>query len=252
MDSNYSRIREHALKIAARHPQADFYRTYQDQIDLSARIFNSDSIVCKLCDFVATTIDNDFGHGLDHCKKVSLDAGALMAVEGVTQNYPEQMLNDHIRLVQCAGLLHDIKRKQENHARKGAQYAETILSSYILSKEDIGDICAAISNHEAFGEVIQNQEKTGKLLSDCLYDSDKFRWGPDNFTHTVWDMVSFSHIPLKKFFDLYPSGVAFLNKIKKTFRTPTGREYGPQIIDIGISIGDELYAYIQKEFSSHL
>jgi hypothetical protein len=33
----------------------------------------------------------------------------------------------------------------------------------------------------------------------------------------------------------------FLKKIKDTFRTPTGRKYGPGFIDLGVAIGDELY-----------
>ena len=43
-----------------------------------------------------------------------------------------------------------------------------------------------------------------------------------------------------------------LVKIKSTFRTATGKKYGPQFIDLGLAIGQELYETIQSEFSQYL
>jgi hypothetical protein len=43
-----------------------------------------------------------------------------------------------------------------------------------------------------------------------------------------------------------------LVKIKQTFRTDTGKKYGPQFIDTGISIGEELFRVINTEFRSYL
>jgi len=40
-----------------------------------------------------------------------------------------------------------------------------------------------------------------------------------------------------------------LEKIKNTFRTDAGKQYGPQFIDLGIAIGEELYQVILSEFS---
>jgi hypothetical protein len=42
--------------------------------------------------------------------------------------------------------------------------------------------------------------------------------------------------------------MALLKKIRGTFRTRTGRRYGPQFIDVGIAIGDELYQVLQTDF----
>ena len=50
----------------------------------------------------------------------------------------------------------------------------------------------------------------------------------------------------------YPQGMEGLEKIKTTFRTDTGKNYGPQFIDIGLAIGKELYEVIQSEFSEYL
>jgi hypothetical protein len=39
-----------------------------------------------------------------------------------------------------------------------------------------------------------------------------------------------------------------LERIKGTFRTRTGRKYGPQFIDYGLSIGKELFEVITTEY----
>jgi hypothetical protein len=65
-------------------------------------------------------------------------------------------------------------------------------------------------------------------------------------------MVSYADIPIRKFMDMYPSGILFLEKIKATFRTPTGRVYGPRFIDQGLFLGENLYRYIQAEFAGYL
>ena len=62
-------------------------------------------------------------------------------------------------------------------------------------------------------------------------------------------MVTYYQTPLAKFINYYPRGMEGLSKIKKTFRTRTGKQYGPQIIDIGLAIGEELLGVINSEFS---
>jgi hypothetical protein len=50
----------------------------------------------------------------------------------------------------------------------------------------------------------------------------------------------------------YPQGMEGLEKIKTTFRTQTGKKYGPRFIDLGLAIGKKLYEVIQTEFSDCL
>ena len=147
---------------------------------------------------------------------------------------------------------YDIKRKKKEHAKLGATQARKVLDYYPLTTDEIEDICSAIQNHEAFKSPVSLHTSEGALVSNCLYDADKFRWGPDNFTDTLWDMISFYNPPLSKFMARYPQGMEGLEKIKTTFRTDTGRNYGPQFIDIGLAIGKELYEVIQSEFSEYL
>ena len=41
-------------------------------------------------------------------------------------------------------------------------------------------------------------------------------------------------------------------KIKATFRTETGKKYGPPFIDLGLAVGKKLHDVILSEFSDHL
>jgi hypothetical protein len=149
-------------------------------------------------------------------------------------------------------LLHDIQRKQKNHAEQGASRARTVLAAYPLACDEIEDVCIAIRNHEAFKDTVSVNTREGALVSDCLYDADKFRWGPDNFTDTLWDMVAYTRPLLSDFLRHYPSGMESLARIKSTFRTAAGRIYGPGFIDLGIAIGEELYRVIRTEFHADL
>ncbi len=259
MNSLYMKIHKQAIKIAEQYPDADFYQDYPDQVDFSLQFFSTDAVVCALYDYVVENIEDDFGHGLDHVRKVAHDAGTLAIIEGqklegagTGKELFGSELNHRVRMAQCAGLLHDIRRKYKNHAKEGAVFSEKVLGQYLFPKEDVTDICLAIENHEAFGDIKVCRTPAGELLSDCLYDADKFRWGTENFTHTVWEMVSYANIPIKKFMNLYPRGISFLEKIKDTFRTPTGRKYGPQFIDLGLCVGEDIYQFIQTEYAEYL
>jgi hypothetical protein len=60
-------------------------------------------------------------------------------------------------------------------------------------------------------------------------------------------MVAFSRPPVDRFLRLYPSGMERLARIRSTFRTATGRRYGPEFIDLGLAVGEELYRAICRE-----
>jgi hypothetical protein len=55
-----------------------------------------------------------------------------------------------------------------------------------------------------------------------------------------------------EFMDGYSQGMEKIESIKATFRTATGQKYGPQFIDLGLAIGEELFAVIKTEFSAYL
>ncbi len=271
-------IRERAREIVFRSPYPDFYKDFSWAKNLSGEFFETDPVIVRLREYVAEKLEDDFGHGLKHATEVTLDAGALLITElcdfearpfeqepekGRRAGYSDRNfnldelalmqgikeLNRRIMIVQCAGLLHDIKRKEKYHAVAGASSAREILNDYPLSADEVEEVCLAIRNHEAFTNTVEIDTCEGILISDCLYDADKFRWGPDNFSDTIWDMVSFFKTPLSKFMEYYPKGMEKLADIKHTFRSDTGKKYGPQFIDIGLAIGDELYKIIKTEFA---
>ncbi len=140
-----------------------------------------------------------------------------------------------------AGLLHDIKRKEQDHAVRGSIEAEKILSRLGMELRERQYIADAIRNHEAFQETIDRDDIAGKLVSDALYDADKFRWGPENFSTTLWLMVSSRNTPLESLHRTFREKMKGIEKIKETFRTETGKRYGPEFIDQGITIGNAIY-----------
>jgi hypothetical protein len=246
--SLYVRLREWARQIASRYPPPDFYRDHSAAVEISHALFESDALVLDLRQTVYARLEDDFGHGMVHAAKVALDAGALTHIEGLAAGYSGAYLVRRICIAHCAGLLHDIRRKQNNHAAHGAARARELLTGYPLAADEIEDVCIAIRNHEAFQSMVNVNSREGALASDCLYDADKFRWGPDNFTDTLWAMLAFTRPPLSDFLKHYPSGMASLARIKSTFRTATGQAYGPGFIDLGIAIGEELYQVITTKF----
>lgn len=248
MDLEYARIRTIARRIAFRHPTPDFYLEHIEENALSRRLFNAEPVISSLKALVAPSLTDNKGHGMKHSLAVALDAGALIVVEGNKKRLSADIIRRKVLIVHCAGLLHDIERKHKKHAEKGAVRAAEILKDYPLSKEEVEDVRLAIMNHEAFKRPLKIDTADGLMISDCLYDADKFRWGPDNFTDTVWDMVMSAQAPLYRFMKLYPSGMEHLERVKSTFRSDTGKIYGPRFIDMGLSIGRELYKILKAEY----
>lgn len=249
MEIIYARIRQRARQIVSQYPPPDFYQDHSVANELSLQYLETNPFTQKIRLFVAENLEDDFGHGIKHALKVAIDAGALMIIENKLAGRSDNFINQRVIIVQCAGLLHDIQRGHEDHAVKGAVYARQVLKVFPFKSHEVDDICRAIRNHEAFKKIVKARSSEGALVSDCLYDADKFRWGPDNFTDTIWAMVSFFNIPVAQFMALYPEGMEKLAQIKHTFRTNTGKKYGPQFIDLGLAIGEELFDVIQTEFA---
>jgi len=208
--------------------------------------------MAALNEIVAEYLQHNAGHGLKHSRKVALDAGTLTIIEGRRAKLAENEIQRLTYLSHMAGLLHDVKRKKKNHAVEGALFSRKILPAFSLSPQEVEDVANAIRNHEAFKPLIPIDSLHGALVAGCLYDADKFRWGPDNFTDTVWNMIAIYNPPLSEFIKRYPEGMRGIARIKETFRTATGKMYGPQFIDLGIAIGEKLYKAILEEFKSCL
>jgi hypothetical protein len=240
LSQEYRHAQAIARRITVEVGEPAFYSEKKKAVESSGRLFRENPLVTKAVSVLGADPDR-IGHGLSHVTKVAVDAGAIILVERDNEESTDPVLR-LVALVHVAGVLHDIKREEKEHARKGAEEAERILRDFDLSEAERFAIAGAIGNHEAFRPVPPPDDPAWKLLSDALYDADKFRWGPDNFSEMLWDMVSRRDVPLSKVLDRFHKGMEGVGRIRETFRSETGRYYGPDFIDRGMEIGRRLYA----------
>jgi hypothetical protein len=252
MEDIYEEMIAASQEIAASFPLPRFYSCCGQWIHLSRSLFSQDDKVLRCRAIVQQELKNNYGHGLDHAQKVAVDAGALAYIEGLRLLLQESAQHQAGILAQMAGLLHDLRRGEKDHAQSSAAAAEKILRDFPFPAEDEQMIMEAIANHEAFVEPKRIDSTLGQIVSDVLYDADKFRWGPDNFTLTLWEMLRFSQAPIARLIRRFPKGMKGIARIKDTFRTETGRVYGPEFIDLGLAIGEKIYQFLQERFAIEL
>lgn len=232
--------------IAAAYGTPLFYREKKEQIDTSCRLMENDSAV-RACIGILRDRANVSGHGLSHARKVAIDTGAIILIEDRSSGEGKD-LKRQVSLAHIAGILHDIRRSSRDHARQGAEEARRLLTVFDLTDTEREAVVCAIRNHEAFQPCTPLADPRAQLLSDALYDADKFRWGPDNFTEMLWDIADIRDISMHTLLSYFPSGLNSLHKIRATFRTATGRKYGPGFIDLGLKIGDTLHTELAKRY----
>jgi hypothetical protein len=248
MDELTKKLQREAERIAAKHQPPAFYVNFRAQIALARRLYYQDPLVIRLSDWVKPRLQENLGHGMYHSMRVSIDSAALVSVEWEARPLEPKHIEKLMILSLLAGLLHDIARCNDNHAELGAREAARVLDDFPFSGEEKQAICEAIRNHEAFILPRPCKHPWSQLISDCLYDADKFRWGPDNFTHTLWYMAAFRGLSPQQIIKGFPWGMSGVKRIRDTFRTATGRHFGPQIVDAGITIGREIYHYLLQHY----
>jgi hypothetical protein len=236
----YQELQKKALLLAQSLPRPSFYGNHEPLLTRADRALLHHEVIRKCRAFLDAS-QLECAHGLCHCEAVARDAGVIVLLEaeslGITSGEKEQLFVTAI----IAGLLHDIKRKEDDHAVRGSIESEKILTKIGMGLRERQYIADAIRNHEAFQETFDREDTAGRLVSDALYDADKFRWGPENFSVTLWLMVTARSTPLDSLHRTFKEKMNGIKKIKETFRTPTGRRYGPEFIDQGISIGNAIY-----------
>lgn len=251
MDDEIRRLQLEAERIAARHKVPDFYIRFKAQMALARRLYHVDPLVVRLRGRVTPLLNEDLGHGLYHCSRVGLDAAALICIETLANRIEQRRVERLMLLGLFAGLLHDISRGEEKHAEVGAVEAERLLEGFPLHEIEVACICAAIRNHEAFTTPEPFLRPWFHLVSDSLYDADKFRWGRDTFTHTIWYMIDHQKMTPQQLISRFPWGMSGIQRIQETFRSTTGRHFGPQIIETGMEIGKEIYHYLRQRYPEH-
>ncbi len=239
-DQQYRRARDLARTIAAEVGTPRFYLEKAREVALSHELFAGEPLIAAGLRLVAER-GACLGHGTAHVEKVAVDSGALILIEEGSAT-PDPPLRRLVLLTQLAGILHDIRRTERDHAERGAEEAQKLLAGLSIRDDECAGIVNAIRNHEAFRPCLASTGRAAQLLSDALYDADKFRWGPDNFTETLWAMIALQGIPFQALLPRLLPGIEGIGRIRDSFRTPTGREYGPDFIDRGLTIGRRLHA----------
>jgi hypothetical protein len=237
---HYRRLQELSLQVASVLSSPRFYRTFRDELRHSESLLADHGLV-RQCRARLDESLLECAHGLCHCEAVARDAGAIVLIECRERRMDAAETGALAEAAVIAGLLHDIKRREEDHAVRGSIEAERILSEVGMDSRRRGYVSYAIRNHEAFKAVCDLGDEAGCLVSDALYDADKFRWGPENFTTTLWTMVQDRGTTPEHLHVVFPEKMKGIKQIKSTFRTATGRAYGPEIIDQGIEIGNAIY-----------
>lgn len=234
MERIITRLKEKAHEIGISIGLPVFYSDMAAHLNISESLAESDAVVGYARSIIREKGDV-LGHGYHHAHRVAIEAGAIINAEC---DHPA-LRNRLVTTGLIAGYMHDLKRDEPDHPGKAALALPGLFTGRIEERE-IEMISFAIRNHEAFKkhEVVGDEDLM--LLANSLYDADKFRWGPDNFVYTVWDMLESRNIPPGVIFANYEKGVEGIKRIKNTFRTPTGNRYGPDFIDRGIEIGERL------------
>ena len=248
MNDAISKLQREAQRIASKHPLPEFYTRFMAPLAIAKKLFYNNPGATRLRGMVEPGYHEKLGHGIFHCTRVSIECAALIHIETDEDRMKPVALERLMVMGIYAGLLHDICRDEQNHAECGAVEAEKILRSFSLSKNEIACISNAIRNHEAFGPSATAGRQWVQLVSDCLYDADKFRWGADTFTHTLWHMMDYQALSPRDLIGKFPWGMSGTVRIIETFRTPTGRQYGPEIIETGMAIGKEIYRYLLQHY----
>lgn len=236
-----NRGKQFVKSVAVTLPAPKFYVDSYLYLSIARKIAQVSSVVayCAECMRKKGTA---LGHSYYHAEKVAIESAAIVLKE---QGVSGKSIHLAIRAL-IAGFLHDYYREKKDHPAKAAEYVRMNLSHFI-PQNDIDAITFAILNHEAFKEyqIVDNSDIM--LVSNALYDADKFRWGPDNFIFTIWDMIATMNISIKDIIAHFPKGVAHINTIRHTFRTKTGMDYGPEFIDQGMLIAEKLLKFLQDQ-----
>lgn len=239
-DHEYLRAIDLSRVIAAEVGKPRFYIEKAREVALSRELFADEPMSAAALRIVSER-DSFPGHGFIHVEKVAVDSGALIIIEEGGKIL-DARVRRKVLLAHLAGIFHDICRSESEHAARGAEAVKKLLPAFSLQDDERRDITDAIRNHEAFRPCRNRAGCISQVLSDALYDADKFRWGPDNFTETLWAMILHRGIPLKMLLPRFLFRLEGIRQIRDSFRTPTGREYGPDFIDRGLTIGQRLHA----------
>ena len=121
-DQEYRRAIDLSRKIAAEVGTPRFYLEREREVALSRELVRRRTARRRRHSGSSEERGDYLGHGLIHVRKVAIDVGALILIEE-GGGLPDARVRRLVLLAHLAGLLHDIRRAEKDHAERGADEA---------------------------------------------------------------------------------------------------------------------------------
>jgi hypothetical protein len=237
MDVRILELKRCARELAASRAQSAFSLECAEELTFARDLFFDHPLVVRLQGDALGFLNEACGLGVEHGKRVAMEAAALVLAE------PSGLSTDERRrlavLAELAGLLHDALRYEDNHAEKGADLCMRILRGYPLAPEERLWIAGAVAGHEDGGPQLAEASESARLLGGAVHDADVFRFGPDIFATILWELCECDEWPLEEIAEAFPEGLRRARTLADGFRTEGGRRYGPQLLAEGVSLAEE-------------
>lgn len=248
IDRRILELKRRAKDLAASRPKSAFYSDLAEELDHAKDLFFDNPLVLRMQGDALGFLDEACGLGVEHAKKVAVEAAALVMAEpsGLTQEERRRLAI----LAELAGLLHDAIRHEERHAEQGADLALRLLRGYPLAPEERLWVAQAVAGHESPDGPQPIGPEAAVLLASALYDADKLRFGPDIFATTLWELCECDEWTLEEIALRFPEGPKLARELSGTFRTVTARQHGPQLLAEGISQAEELARMLERTLAA--
>ncbi|MBA4356745.1 MAG: hypothetical protein C0405_03345, partial [Desulfovibrio sp.] len=225
MDVRILDLKRRARDLAGSRAQSAFSLECAEELTHAGDIFFDHPLLLRLQGDALGYLNEACGLGVEHGKRVAMDAAALVLAE------PSGLSPDERRrlavLAEMAGLLHDALRHEDNHAEKGADLCLRILRGYAISPEERLWIAGAVARHEDGDPQPGDAPESARLLAEAVHDADAFRFGPDIFATILWELCECDEWPLERIAGQFPEGLRRARGLADSFRTEGGRRYGP-------------------------
>jgi hypothetical protein len=224
----------------ASNTRIQFYLDFQKYHKLSKTFFFTNPLVGRCKKDVLPFLEHNPAPEIEHAKKVAIDAGTLILVEG--RGWDPARIKRWSLLAQLAGLMHDMHAPDPDHASLGAATARQILAGYPLVDTEKEAIVSAVRDHDNVSGTTCIRSSICGWVSNALYDADKFRWSLDNLRASLFaTMVKEKQDPMLDIWLQLPEKIKKIRSAASTFKTVTGQRYGFQFINAGLAIGDYLH-----------
>jgi hypothetical protein len=249
MDPRIVELKRHARELSHSRPQPAFVLECAEELSHASNLFFDHPLMLRLQNDALGFLNDACGLGVEHGKRVAVDAAALVLVEPSGLNQEER--RRLALLAEMAGLLHDSMRHEDDHPDKGADLCLRILRGYPLAPEERVWIAQAVSLHEADQPQAEGGPENARLLSGAVHDADRFRFGPDIFTATLWEFCECDDWTLEEIVRTFPKGPEHAGACAHGFRTEQGRRYGPAMLSEGLALAKDYERLFQKTLAAN-